>query len=155
MDGLQTRLLKTKYMLTSAAKYWWHNADLQSIMQIASCQFLQAKGRPSNGLSLKNPFEGRGLHPLGAPPVHPMEYYSKPIYRRLLRRRARLKRLILNRDAGARMEITFGSRPSSRLSSKNLLKGRGLHPLGAPPVHPMKSRVLQSKMPTSKAQAQN
>jgi hypothetical protein len=27
--------------------------------------------------------------------------------------------------------------------------------LGAPPVHPMKSRVLQSKMPTSKAQAQN
>ena len=59
-------------------------------MRIASCQFFQAKGRPSNGLSLKNPFEGRGLHPLGAPPVHPM-----------------------------------------------------------------KSRVLQSKMPTSKAQAQN
>ena len=43
MDGLQTRLLKTKYMLTSAAKYWWHNADLQSIMRIASCQFLQTE----------------------------------------------------------------------------------------------------------------
>jgi hypothetical protein len=53
------------------------------------------------------------------------------------------------------MEITFGRRPSSRLSSKNLLKGRGLHPLGAPPVHPMNSGVLQSKMPTSKAQAQS
>jgi hypothetical protein len=27
---------------------------------------------------LKNPLEGRGLHPLGAPLVHPMDYHSKP-----------------------------------------------------------------------------
>jgi hypothetical protein len=27
--------------------------------------------------------------------------------------------------------------------------------LGAPPVHPMKFKVLQNKMPTSKAQARN
>jgi hypothetical protein len=35
---------------------------------------------------------------------------------------------------------------------QNLLEARGLHPLGAPPVHPMKSRVPQKEMPTSKAQ---
>ena len=49
----------------------------------------------------------------------------------------------------------FWWRPSSRLFSKNLLEARGLHPLGAPPVHPMKFRVLQNEMPTSKAQARN
>jgi hypothetical protein len=49
----------------------------------------------------------------------------------------------------------FWSRPSSRLFSKNLLEARGLHPLGAPPVHPMKFRVLQNEMPTSKAQTRN
>ena len=42
-----------------------------------------------------------------------------------------------------------------RIIFKNLLKARGLHPLGAPPVHPMKFRVLQNEMPTSKAQTQN
>jgi hypothetical protein len=36
---------------------------------------------------------------------------------------------------------------------QNLLEDRGLHPLGAPLVHPMKFRVLQYEMPTSKAQA--
>jgi hypothetical protein len=36
---------------------------------------------------------------------------------------------------------------------QNLLEARGLHPLGAPPVHPMKFRVLQYEMPTSKEQA--
>jgi hypothetical protein len=35
---------------------------------------------------------------------------------------------------------------------KNPLEARGLHPLGAPPVQPMKFRVLQNEMPTSKAQ---
>jgi hypothetical protein len=40
-----------------------------------------------------------------------------------------------------------------RIIFKNPLKARGLHPLGAPPVHPMKFRVLQYEMPTSKAQA--
>jgi hypothetical protein len=49
----------------------------------------------------------------------------------------------------------FWRRPSSRLFSKNLLEARGLHPLGAPPVHPMKFGVLQNKMPTSKAQARD
>jgi hypothetical protein len=42
-----------------------------------------------------------------------------------------------------------------RIIFKNPLKARGLHPLGAPPVHPMKFRVLQYEMPTSKAQAWN
>ena len=32
-------------------------------------------------------------------------------------------------------------------------RSSGLHPLGAPPVHPMKFRVLQYEMPTSKEQA--
>jgi hypothetical protein len=41
------------------------------------------------------------------------------------------------------------------LFSKNLLEARGLHPLGAPPVHPMKFGVLQNEMPTSKAQARD
>ena len=40
-----------------------------------------------------------------------------------------------------------------RIIFKNPLKARGLHPLGAPSVHPMKFRVLQIEMLTSKAQA--
>jgi hypothetical protein len=35
--------------------------------------------------------------------------------------------------------------------SKNPLEARGLHPLGAPSVHPMNFEALQSKMLTSKA----
>jgi hypothetical protein len=38
----------------------------------------KAKRKTFEWIILKNPFEGRGLHPLGAPPVHPMDYYSKP-----------------------------------------------------------------------------
>jgi hypothetical protein len=53
------------------------------------------------------------------------------------------------------MEKNFWGRPSSRLFSKNLLEARGLHPLGAPSVHPMKFRILQIEMPTSKARARN
>jgi hypothetical protein len=34
---------------------------------------------------------------------------------------------------------------------KNPLEARGLHPLGAPPVHPMKFRVQQYEMLISKA----
>jgi hypothetical protein len=34
---------------------------------------------------------------------------------------------------------------------KNPLEARGLHPLGAPLVHPMKFNVLQYEMLTSKA----
>jgi hypothetical protein len=34
---------------------------------------------------------------------------------------------------------------------KNSLEARGLHPLGAPSVHPMNFEVLQYKMLTSKA----
>jgi hypothetical protein len=34
---------------------------------------------------------------------------------------------------------------------KNPLEAQGLHPLGAPSVHPMNFEVLKSKMLTSKA----
>jgi hypothetical protein len=34
---------------------------------------------------------------------------------------------------------------------KNPLEARGLHPLGAPSVHPMNFKVLQCKMLTSEA----
>jgi hypothetical protein len=34
---------------------------------------------------------------------------------------------------------------------KNPLEARGLHPLGAPSVHPMNFEVLQCKMLTSEA----
>jgi hypothetical protein len=50
------------------------------------------------------------------------------------------------------MEIIFGEDLRVDYFLKNLLEARGLHPLGAPPVHPMKFRTLQNKMPTSKAQ---
>jgi hypothetical protein len=49
------------------------------------------KGKTFEWIILKNPFEGRGLHPLGAPPVHPMDYHSKPRKYQLLRRETRLK----------------------------------------------------------------
>jgi hypothetical protein len=38
-----------------------------------------------------------------------------------------------------------------RIIFKNPLEARGLHPLGAPPVHPTKFKVLQYEMLTSKA----
>jgi hypothetical protein len=46
-------------------------------------------------------------------------------------------------------------RPSSRLFSKIYSKLGGYTHLGAPPVHPMKFRILQNEMLTSKAQARN
>jgi hypothetical protein len=88
----------------------------------------------------KNPLEARGLHSLGAPPVHPMNHHSKRKQHQFLRHKARLKARFLMK--------TF-----KWIIFQNPLEARGLHPLGAPPVHPMKFRVLQYEMPTSKAQA--
>jgi hypothetical protein len=53
------------------------------------------------------------------------------------------------------MEIISGKDLRVDYFLKNLLEARGLHPLGAPSVHPMKFRILQIGMPTSKAQARN
>jgi hypothetical protein len=53
------------------------------------------------------------------------------------------------------MEIISGEDLRVDYLIKIYSKVGGLHPLGAPPAHPMKFRILQIKMPTSKAQAQN
>jgi hypothetical protein len=47
----------------------------------------------------KNPLKARGLHPLGAPPVHPIKYHFKPRQCRLPRHKTRLKtRLALSQS---------------------------------------------------------
>jgi hypothetical protein len=77
----------------------------------------------------KNPLEAWGLHPLGAPPVHPINHHFERKQRQFLRHKAKLKARFLMK--------TF-----EWIIFQNPLEARGLHPLGAPPVHPMKFRVL-------------
>jgi hypothetical protein len=88
----------------------------------------------------KNPLEARGLHPLGAPPVHPINHHFERKQRQFPRHKTKLKARFLMK--------TF-----EWIILQNPLEARGLHPLGAPQVHPMKFRVLQYEMSTSKAQA--
>jgi hypothetical protein len=65
MDGLQTRLLKTKYTLTSAAKYWWHNADLQSIMQNSFMPVSTNERKTFEWIILKKSIWRSGATPIG------------------------------------------------------------------------------------------
>ena len=65
MDGLQTRLLKTKYTLTSAAKYWWHNADLQSIMQNSLMPVSTSERKTFEWIILKKSIWRSGATPIG------------------------------------------------------------------------------------------
>jgi hypothetical protein len=90
----------------------------------------------------KNPLEARGLHPLGAPPVHPINHHFERKQRQFPRHKTKPKARFLMK--------TF-----EWIIFQNPLEARGLHPLGAPLVHPTKFRVLQYEMPTSKAQAWN
>jgi hypothetical protein len=54
----------------------------------------------------KNPLKARGIHPLGAPSVHPMNHHFKPRWCRPLRHKTRLKtRLVLNQSARVKMKI--------------------------------------------------
>jgi hypothetical protein len=51
----------------------------------------------------KNPLEAWGLHPLGAPLVHPMNHHFKRKQRQFLRHKARLKaRLTSNQSASGK-----------------------------------------------------
>jgi hypothetical protein len=83
----------------------------------------------------KNPLEARGLHLLGAPLVHPINHHFEGKQRQFLRHKTKLKARFLMK--------TF-----EWIIFQNPLEARGLHP-----VHPMKFRILQYEMPTSKAQA--
>jgi hypothetical protein len=58
-------------------------------------------------ITFKNPLESRGLHPLGAPPVHPMNHHFKSRQCQLLKHMARLKaRLTSNKSASRKKMIS-------------------------------------------------
>jgi hypothetical protein len=73
---------------------------------------------------------------LGAPPMHQINHHFERKQRQIPRHKTKLKARFLMK--------TF-----EWIIFQNPLEARGLHP----PVHPMKFRVLQYEMPTSKAQA--
>jgi hypothetical protein len=117
MDGLRTRLLKTKYMLTSEAKYWWHNADLQSIMRIASCQFLQTEriifSKETQKEDLRMDYPQKSIWRSGATPIgctsgvpHGLSFQDKIVP--TSKAWDKIKRSALNQNAGAQMEIISG-----------------------------------------------
>jgi hypothetical protein len=117
MDGLRTRLLKTKYMLTSEAKYWWHNADLQSIMRIASCQFLQTEriifSKETRKEDLRMDYPQKSICRSGATPIgctsgapHGLSFQAKIVP--TSKARDKIKRPTFNQNAGVLMEIISG-----------------------------------------------
>jgi hypothetical protein len=117
MDGLRTRLLKTKYMLTSEAKYWWHNADLQSIMQIVSCQFLQTEriifSKETQKKDLRMDYPLKSIWRSRATPIgctfgapHGLSFQTKIVP--TSKAWDNIKRPTLNQNAGAQMEIISG-----------------------------------------------
>ena len=117
MDGLRTRLLKTKYMLTSEAKYWWHNDDLQSIMRIASCQFLQKEriifSKETRKEDLRMDYPQKSIWRSGATPIgctsgapHGLSFQAKIVP--TSKAWDKIKRPALNQNAGAQMEIISG-----------------------------------------------
>jgi hypothetical protein len=74
----------------------------------------------------KNPLEARGLHPLGAPSVHPMNRHLKSRQCQLLKHRAGSKTRLTSNKVQVEVK-TF-----EWIIFKNPLEARGLHPLGAP-----------------------
>jgi hypothetical protein len=98
----------------------------------------------------KNPLEAQGLHPLGAPLVHPMNHHFKSRQCQLLKHMARLKARLTSNKSASRKYKWFLMKTFEWIIFKNPLEARGLHPLGAPLAHPMEFRVLQYEMPISK-----
>ena len=108
MDGLQTRLLKTKYMLTSAAKYWWHNADLQSIMQNSLMPVSTSERKTFEWIILKKSIWRSGATPIGCTSGAPHGLSFQAEIVPTSKAKDKIKRPTLNQDAGAQMEIISG-----------------------------------------------
>jgi hypothetical protein len=66
----------------------------------------------------------------------------------------KIKRPALNQNAGAQMEIISGEDLRVDYFLKST-RSSGATPIGCTSVHPMKFRILQIEIPTSKAQARN
>jgi hypothetical protein len=133
-------------------------------MRMASCRFLQAEriifSKKTQKEDLRMYYPQKSTWRSGATPIgctfgapHGSSFQAKIVS--ISKARDKIKNKVGPQSKRrSKNGNNFWWRPSSRLFLKST-RSSGLHPLGAPPVHPMKFRVLQNKMPTSKAQARN
>jgi hypothetical protein len=80
--------------------------------------------RPSSGLFSSNPLKARGLHPLGAPPVHPIDHQPQRTKCWFLKHELKMKQCwFLKHEFWKRLETkTF-----EWVIFSNPLEARGLH----------------------------